>query len=755
LAILVGWAIGQGALGQENPPSGLQPGEVLISLTFVMVSELKPQPPNDEGSRTTGSGGLLVEASFAAKYVAPSQGRRTLRDFRLLSADGIKGDLEESLNFIKPNKVGEGGVTPDPVIRNETWKALEVPLSLPEFDIEIDLVTQTWFAREFGDNPNKWFNELKKGQSYFGLAFDTDTPSGKPGLHPILLPRVPTLNYTTLGLAQSDFDKLGQPQPLQGTADLFSGGTPTKRLEGADSTGEWLLTWEIREAAPELELRVTAKGFADWRPSVKHYDPDGKVIHPGKPLSLTAQVTDPSGKIPAVHIKELRWTLHETSQLPGIAMNYPYQSTETSWDLSIAKRLPTQDKKQELVEMDLTTLKSSVNVWPWDHGGWSTLRVEATLDDGMKLQGKYKGPEGDETDIRLPDRTSDSKIHRKWSRTNQVNTEPDTADNDWEPEGKATALGDGFSNFEEYRGFYISKKVSPEKSKLEYVSTDPNVRNVFIYDRMKNDDSLAATQLFATASGAATYVVHPGEGVLDESRVMNVNRGSGPTQGAQHAIGIRKPAPTEDWRPRTTSGRPNGANLRVPPFEKFQTNAIKLNGRRDLYQRSITQALLVSCGVTRAGRGDREYTLSVKRGADGGPEVKTETGEVVTLRNESGHDEGEDWLREVEHADAVKRRLKSRAGNDQALAALNSFATRKYYVARQGGEHSGPIDNIMRDTFAEAYRVGNTIKLLPKGHQERVGYTLSVISTSNAEPNRYGDSPRPAPGKEFVPNDHR
>jgi hypothetical protein len=127
LAILVGWAIEMPALGQENPPNGLQPGEVRVRLFFSMTAALKPQPPNDEGAINTATGSFLVEASFAAKYVSVSQGRRILRDFRQLSADGIKGDLTETHNYRRPNKVGEGGVTPDPAIRYKTWEAVAFP----------------------------------------------------------------------------------------------------------------------------------------------------------------------------------------------------------------------------------------------------------------------------------------------------------------------------------------------------------------------------------------------------------------------------------------------------------------------------------------------------------------------------------------------------------------------------------------------------------------------------------------------------
>jgi hypothetical protein len=757
LTMLVGWAIGERVLAQSSPPTGLQPGEVLVRLGFSTSAESKPGPPNIEGSLTTERGRFAVEATFAAKYVAPAPGKRTLSQFRLLAPDGISGELEETRSFVRLYRAGEGGIFPDLVWRTESWKAKGVPVSLPQFDIEIDVDAKTWVVREFGDDPRGWFGELTKAQSYSGLQDDyDDTSDGKKRVRPIVLPRMPTLNTTALTLAEPGFGKLGNPLALDSTEGTLSGSSRGvgNSLDTAELTGTWTFDWSIRDSSPGLELRVTAKGYANWLPTVKSYDPETKFIDPGSPLSLVAQVVDPSGKIPAVLIKELRWKLHETSELPGLAMNYPYRSAETSWDLSLAKRLATSDKKQEVVEENLTTLKSSMNVYPWDWGGWSTLRVEATLDDGMKLQGKIKGPDGDETDIRLPDRTSDSKIQRKWKTDNVGLKEPDNLDENKWITGKTSSFGDGFSAFEEYRGFYVNTHVDQKQPRKEHVRLDSLIRNVIFFDRMNDKDSRAAIQMFKSATLAdRTYVVLQREGLIDDSRVMNVNRGSGPTQGDQHAVEINLlGSDAQIWRPIATGNRPSNGQVVVPGFGLFAHRAPKLNDRRDLYRRSIAQALLGTCGIPRPGTGDQDYRLTIVRGADGGPEVRTSTGEQVTLRNESGHDVGEEWLRQVEHEASVRRRLKN-LGGDKLAKPLNS-ARRKYYVAHQGGEHSGPLHNIMRDTFAEAYRVANTIILLPAGHKETVGDRLPITSQTDAEPNRYGDSPNPAPSNEFTSNDH-
>ena len=304
-ALVVIEAAGQRALGQPSPPNDLQPGEALVDLNFGTEVNSKPAPPNEEGARTTETATFNVRASFAARYIASGPGKRRLSAFRLLSPDRVAGSLSEVHTYIKPFQVGEGGLNADPAQRSEVWKASEVPVSLPQFDIEIDLDAKTWIIREFGDAPQTWFAQLTKAQSYFGLVYDVDFSDGVRKWKPIAIPRVPGLNREALALAEPAFQKLAEPQVLNLDGANLRGSAGFNRFKNAAFSGAWWMIWSIREASSELELQVTAQGYEEWRPKVKDYDPDRRFITPGEPLSVTVMVVDPARTNPAVRIKSI------------------------------------------------------------------------------------------------------------------------------------------------------------------------------------------------------------------------------------------------------------------------------------------------------------------------------------------------------------------------------------------------------------------------------------------------------------------
>ena len=166
--------------------------------------------------------------------------------------------------------------------------------------------------------------------------------------------------------------------------------------------------------------------------------------------------------------------------------------------------------------------------------------------------------------------------------------------------------------------------------------------------------------------------------------------------------------------------------------------------------------------------------LTVVRGEDGGPVVEAD-GVRVTLRDEAtGHDLGEDWLREVEREAAIARAraraayrgtpLAARMERDADKAAREVHGAKTRYVAVRGGEHSGPLGNIMRDAFAWGYRIGDTIVVLPEPSGEKIGYQLTTTSEGDGynkpkppterPPTRYGSSPRPPSRSQFNVSDH-
>jgi hypothetical protein len=282
------------------------------------------------------------------------------------------------------------------------------------------------------------------------------------------------------------------------------------------------------------------------------------------------------------------------------------------------------------------------------------------------------------------------------------------------------------------------------------MSTNPNGKSVFIHDRIDDPHTRKAINRFTAASRAYVFLIKPGFRVMDESRVLNANPGAGPTKGPQHAIGLRRGA---TWLP-STPGSPGGSEVQIPGLDPANRLIPNL-ARVDLYQRAIAAQMFMACRVPRPGSGDRYATLTLSRAPDGSPLVRDERGKTVQLRDElSDADLAEAWVRQAEWSGTV---LQVRSG----LEPWAGF-TRGLKVAVRGGEHSGPLENIMRSADAEAYSLdgGSRLVILSPIMPEQLGYSLPTTSKGDGYNNtdlprhRYGDSQQPAPRAVFSVNDH-
>jgi hypothetical protein len=752
--------------GQGNPDSGLRTNEVEVQITFTMGSKTEAGGLDSvsEGVQEVFAADSLLKVTgrFAAQVHTPSVGKRTIFLTRRLPGE-LVGSFAENRLVETIGEVSEGGFQPDAhFVRREEWKNSGVDLSPAQFELNLDLDEATWDSRDLFDAVDGWMREVIRGHQYLGSYYGPNTWDGKWGWQ-ILGPSRPVGLDTARTLLGLDWFKVPIAWELQRDGTGYSGKARTTHPLGKEYEATLFLSWEVLAAPPEVELRVTSPKLREWRPTG---DPKGK--NPrlrGTPLELTAEVVSPSGaNLSTVRIRKMRWWLENTSRLPGVAMNWPYGSGDTSPDLEIGHPRAT-DEHQNLELTDVTTLRKTIPIVPYDFGGWSTLRVEAELDDGRKLQGKLKGQSGDETAIRLPAREENSKVSSHWKEKWGFADMADDADEDFIPVGGPD--GDGFTLFEEYRGFFGSRAGSAGP---EHLRTHPLVKSVFIYDRIDDKHTQKGISLFRTASLAHVYLVKPE--FLDDSRLMNRNLGNGPTKGPQHAIGIRLGA---DWGP-ASPGSPGAAEVTVPTQEVVPRALPKEAARTDFYDRAIAQYLLAACHVGRPGSGDKMMTLTVSRGLGGGPVVEAAGGESVTLRSEAtGHDLGEDWLKAVEQAAAINRARARAAFRGTPLAekmeedadknAREFSGTTNLYVAVRGGEHSGPLGNIMRNAFAQAYRINNTdtIVVLPKPSGEKIGYQLTTTSEGDGynapkpstewPPTRYGSSPNPPSRSQFNVSD--
>ena len=139
----------------------------------------------------------------------------------------------------------------------------------------------------------------------------------------------------------------------------------------------------------------------------------------------------------------MEWRLVGTSREPGIAMNFPYKSDEKRPDMEIVAEdltAPEDETAQAVLFRSPSEPRTAVTVYPFDWGGWTTLRVIATLNDGRKIQGELKGvlgPGGGPLkDIPVPACLSGSHIALDWVQDKCPGFHGDKADDDKFPAGR-------------------------------------------------------------------------------------------------------------------------------------------------------------------------------------------------------------------------------------------------------------------------------------------------------------------------------
>lgn len=739
----------------QDPDAAPRPDESVLwmKLTFDL-SGGESKSSHGEVTATTRTGKFTVSGRVMAQRM--SHGQRKIAFGRMRTQSGsMMGSLQDGIAGAHHGLYGEGGLHEYEREHAEVWATAEMPVTAPPswFTIVLDLETGKWSCPHLGAAFELWRAQLLEHERYYGFAdvdeesevvrkhsFDKKHPPG--GLSGGSMVRIGQILSKQLGL----FKICETPQvlisvALSGRLEENASGKceDTQRMGSITVKGKF--EWMLENKLPELELRVTFP--EEWRPSAESPTPSGDRV-PGKPLRIAAEVVDPAGgSLGGVRIRKLRWSLESTSRIPGIAMNFPYPSDDASPDLEIDNTRAT-DERQTLEFTDLTTLRSTIQVLPYDWGAWAELRVRAELNDGRVLEGVRLAQSGAKSPVRIPDREPDSHIANAWLRVGQRSGKPDTFDQEEE-------LGDGFTMYEEYRGFYVNR---------EHRTTNPEGLDLFVLDKLDDATSHAALGIFHRATLTTVHAFPPFSLEMDDSRLVNRNSAGCPTAGPQHAIGLRRQGGS--WAPDATGKRPVTSWVNVPSAAMFAAYAAKLQGRPDLFERAIAVGMLMGCGCRLPGSGDiRSEQLQFKGSPDGGAIVTNSAGQLVTVRDEaSGADLGAHWL----HAAALRSRILGYFQDTDGGNLENVQGSKTLYVAVRGGQHSGPLANIMRLCFADAYFVEetSTICVLSPSIPEIVGQSLTAGSTGDgynaagARPRtRYGDSKSSPPLNDYCVNDHR
>jgi len=262
----------------------------------------------------------------------------------------------------------------------------------------------------------------------------------------------------------------------------------------------WQVSWDV-----ERVLDVTAiikQVRQDWRPTCQG---DGDTV------DVEARIEEPEG----VRGK-FRFTLYDVSAEPGYALNAG-QGTGPDLEIPAGQEGFTEPRSEGdswWVETTDTVAAAKLRVRSLDYGAWGRIKAEVYVD-GRKHQ--CLSDDGKDN-VTIPLDQDEDRIADKWESDHQVSELGTRDDRDGEPEdvGDPEEPGDGFSNYEEYRGFLIKGRWS---------DTDPRKKDLFVCDE------LGFGLGFFHDLGLAAHLIDREE--FDGQRYVNFNRGRETTLQSQ------------------------------------------------------------------------------------------------------------------------------------------------------------------------------------------------------------------------------
>jgi len=207
-------------------------------------------------------------------------------------------------------------------------------------------------------------------------------------------------------------------------------------------------------------------------------------------IKLKVEDKKQPGKDASNQIKYIVWELpkEEISKLPGYACNAPNEWTNKIntpadhinrlADMQL-RRLNEQPDTAAETLADTTTVanNNTIRVYSFDWGGYARLTAHVYFTDGSDTYAVEKGNQNNY--LLLPKRDGDSKVATYFKQINKVLDKKDT-DDDEKILHDDKFPGDGFTLYEEYRGFMEHGK---------HIYGDPNAKDVMIYNGINTDRS--------------------------------------------------------------------------------------------------------------------------------------------------------------------------------------------------------------------------------------------------------------------------
>ncbi len=575
----------------------------------------------------------------------------------------------------------------------------------------------------------------------------------------------------------------GKPGPVQGRSKVEWGPSPG----GSPTFKAWrigrLEFWPEYVDAPEVE--VTIEGYAKWRPEGSI----GQPTQPGNQLIARATlVPKGSARVEDLpRIKTFRFELLDTSSEPGVCLNWPLGAKDNDYDLRLAAAPQFAGQLSEKDQANAVALTlnddkgrpyAETQIDSYDFGGRATLKVVCELQDGREITGLMKGEKEGEELVRLPKMNGPDWIAEAWRK--EKNVEKLSALSDEEKVEDQKHNGDGYTLYEEYRGWAVNGS---------HVEGDPERKDFFVLNLI-GGDAQNGINLFEALSKLRVHSKLRRSEMSQTARLMNGNHRDAPHLVDQHGVWVKvftraKLGDNGADTPMTkagVAGRPSIAKgvgiLARSDKESIFNQPFNLPARDMIfaYDRAIAHELLHSVGVEHHGPDDvTRYALkfsppNVPENKIGRPHYQTGDGTAFTLLLENGHDLAASVY--VQYAEVMAKFgpmmmgmlldlwSKGPAGSsdpkvarERAEASLRGSLDQAYVqlglVGMAHGEHSGDQDCVMRYYFARFYEAKgakNTLYIVAPG-TERIGIDIchagtgTGINAAGHQPqSRYGNA---------------
>jgi hypothetical protein len=299
----------------------------------------------------------------------------------------------------------------------------------------------------------------------------------------------------------------------------------------------------------EALIMPTDTSYEHWLP--KGPNPVGNNDKQGdKTRKFKIIVRKKSDKSPYNGLFTVTWQLMDVTKYPGFCNNYPEytDNPNTEPDLKFDDTLKTQE------DFEQTITDNYAKTYPFkgqstfvvinclDYAAWGKLKAKVELENGQVIENASPYYDLGNFYLTIPYDKDENKLADAWEHKNGLlhSGKPLTWDDDDKPD-KQKQNGDGYTLFEEYRGFAWD---DPHENKIKHIRTNPQKKDCFIFDQdalfKKYYEDINPSGLVWHYVNAHQIIFYQNDKINDKHRWVNFNKVDQYTYARQYSVVLRK-----------------------------------------------------------------------------------------------------------------------------------------------------------------------------------------------------------------------